>query len=556
MSAPATAKDVRIRLGAARCVLEDVAGKPAHATVSRLQADAMVSLLKEVTLTDVEKADFAGMIVQMAWHNEEHSAKVLAGLAGDSKTTDPARRRRNLQDFTAFVSYGHNHFWTTTQSNTPMTSKLQFLCQHLLKLGLRTPSEHTLKLVCSFWVFQVHSPEVLATLTTQQKAAYLKHVKGAFDGLRRQSGDPAVWIDRLPCEPMMCLQEYPSIFNAIFARGSPPGISPVDVAGVIALGQSYGCRGGVGGVDGRNALPQVGIGGAGSMSGKGELVQISPTRGTASSLERVASQMLGHMQQMAASQQRMFEVFMSGGCGGPPTKLRALQSLETLDFLENRRQTQQAVAAWQPPADEVRQAFPALTMAAETPEETGVLAKVAEDDDGDDLAKMLNALQERKKEKVGAAREQATVKGKTVKIAATTSKPKETVIASAPLAKAAIEDNVSPLPKKAKTSPSPTPIAKVKAASQPPAAKAKASSPSPKAKATAKTKPTSPPTGKASAAAKVAAMSGKAKTKAKSIAARGGCILGCAKCRHSWKGCGQRRDPSYGGFRWNPFCEM
>ena len=204
----------------------------------------MVSLLKEVTLTDVEKADFAGMIAQMAWHNEEHSAKVLAGLAGDSKTTDPARRRRNLQDFTAFLSHGHNHFWTTMQSNTPMTSKLQFLRQHLLKLGLRTPSEHTLKLVCSFWVFQVHSPKVLATLTTQQKAAYLKHVKGAFDGLRRQCGDPAVWIDRLPCEPTMSLHEYPSIFSAIFARGSPPVISPVDLAGVIALDQSYGCRGG------------------------------------------------------------------------------------------------------------------------------------------------------------------------------------------------------------------------------------------------------------------------------------------------------------------------
>ena len=47
----------------------------------------------------------------------------------------------------------------------------------------------------------------------------------------------------------------------------------------------------------------------------------------------------------------------------------------------------------------MRQAFPALTMAAETPEETGVLAKVAEDDDGDDLAKMLDALQERKKKR-------------------------------------------------------------------------------------------------------------------------------------------------------------
>ena len=84
---------------------------------------------------------------------------------------------------------------------------------------------------------------------------------------------------------------------------------------------------------------------------------------------------------------------------------------------------------------------------------------------------------------------------------------------------------------------------------------AKASSPaevSPKARAAKATSPkeVSP---KAKAMASVARFSGKEKTAARAVAVEGAVVLGCAKCRFFWQGCGQCRSPAFKGFRWNAF---
>ena len=83
-------------------------------------------------------------------------------------------------------------------------------------------------------------------------------------------------------------------------------------------------------------------------------------------------------------------------------------------------------------------------------------------------------------------------------------------------------------------------------AASPPSKKSKTASPSPSPTTTAKAK----------AVAVVEVMAIKKKSAARAVAINGKCTLGCTKCRHSWRGCGQCRDPAFTGFRWNPFCEM
>ena len=103
----------------------------------------------------------------------------------------------------------------------------------------------------------------------------------------------------------MC-QQFPGIFNGTFHSGLQPIISPIDLSTVIAVDQSYGCRGGT---RSKLQMPDSGTAAAfGINSNKDGVMQLSPRRHE-SSLERVASQMLGQMQQMASSQQRMFEIF-------------------------------------------------------------------------------------------------------------------------------------------------------------------------------------------------------------------------------------------------------
>ena len=567
-----TFKDIKVRIGAARLVLEEMSGKSAHNTVSQIQASALASLIQKATISDVEKADLATLIVEMAWHNEEHSSTVLAKLTSPGTAKGVPRRRRGLQDFTGFLGYGHAEFWAAMQSSAPMANKLQVVCQHLLKLGLRTPSEHTLKLTCSFWIHQVHSPEVLATMTGLQKCAYLKHVKATFDGLRRQCGDPASWVEVLPTDPVVFCQEHPLIFKAVFNRNSVPILSPVDLGGVVALDQSYGCRGG----GSRTALPQFqssGGGGAscastGSGSGGDLHFQMSPTRGGGGSLERVASQMLGHMQQMASSQQRMFELFLSGGVGGPQTK--PLRASQTVEMLEDRPRPKPALAALPPPppADAIVLHMPAAAAAAAGP---------ADADDEDDLQKMLDAMQDRKRERAIAAKEAAKAKAAAAKATADpTVKGKEAAAAVAAkdstCKKHVVEAKIVAVPKattaaapKAKGTTAEAKAVEAKApkakavdakASTPPGKKALAGAATPPCKKSKTASPSPTTAAKAKAVAVVELMTTKEKTDARAVAISGKIILGCAKCRHAWRGCGQCRDPAFSGLRWNPFCEM
>ena len=573
--AAATFKDVRVRAGAARLVLSDHEGTPNHKTFSVLQASALVSLVGTATLNEQERAEAASLVAAMPWFSPEDCTRVLESLTepvATSRKSDAKKRRRELQDFTAFLSYGHTDFWKLVSTGTvPAANKLQVICQFLLKLGLRLPTEHTCKLVSSFWMVQAHSADALSALSSAQKMVYLNHVKKTFDNLRKQAGDPMSWIERLPTEPLEMCQQFPGIFNGTFHSGLQPIISPIDLSTVIAVDQSYGCRGGT---RSKLQMPDSSTAAAfGINSNKDGVMQLSPRRHE-SSLERVASQMMGQMQQMASSQQRMFEMFLGTG---QPSNLRSLTTMAGSGFLEDRppqqRPTQAALQA--PPLPAPVQDRQLMNRAAPS---LGVLAlpdsenKPAEVETEDDLQKMLDAMQERKRDTALAAKAAALA----AKAPAEKKVPAGGSEAAQPVRSTSKATRTRPAsqskPTKDKTAAAPTevttPKLSKKRAGDSPCTKeikasgpmkvppnAKASSPaevSPKARAAKATSPkeVSP---KAKAMASVAHFSGKEKTDARAIAVQGAVVLGCAKCRFFWQGCGQCRSPHFNGFRWNAF---
>ena len=582
-----------MRIGAARLVLSDQAGTAMHKAVSKMQAAALVSMVKTAVLTDDEKADVSSLIVALSWFcPEDCSAVVDAMVAKGSAGEAAGKKRRGLQDYTAFLGYGHADFWKLMANpSVPPASKLTSLCQWLLKLGLRLPSEHTIKLVTSFWMMQVHSAESLATLTVEQKIVYLRHVKVTFDNLRKQAGDPHSWIDRLPTEPLEMCQSHPTMFNAAFGEKSLPIVSPVDLSAVVAIDQSYGCRGGA---RKNQPLPctskstDAGLSACASApGGPGVVLQMSPRRHHESSLERVASQMMLQMQHMAASQQRVFEIFLNSS--GQPNRLRSLASIVDGDFLEDRMRP--GLPALPPPPLATVEEVTSPTFASRSPAapvtparepgRSSAIAAATEARDGappeedDVLEKMLDAMSARKRDKVAAAKIVAKAKphseapgGGSSIVAASAGKPTKAASAKAK-DKAAAEPLVAlatpPMKRKAKApatmdagvpmaeTPPSKPEAKVVAAM--PAKKsttAKAKSAAPKAKPRAKEIASD---AKAKATASVAQLRGKAKVEAKAVAVGGDCVLGCAKRRFSWRGCGQCRAPDWTGFRWNPFVE-
>ncbi len=128
---------------------------------------------------------------------------------------------------------------------------------------------------------------------------YVTNFEKTFDGLRKQAKNPLSWIDRLPTEPLEMCQQFPGIFSSAFQIGLQLIVSPVDLSTVITVDQSYGCRCGT---PSKVLMPDRGTEAASGINSgnKVDVLHLSPRRHE-SSLERVASQMHGQMQQMASS---------------------------------------------------------------------------------------------------------------------------------------------------------------------------------------------------------------------------------------------------------------
>lgn len=544
-----TVQEIKARIGASRLFLEGQVGKGTHKAVSQVQANALSSMLASANLSDVEKADLTTLICDVKWASPDEATTVVSVLLQTGAKAGPlpeAKRRRGLQDFTAVHGYLTQEQWDQLGSDIPGTSKLHLLMQAVQRLGLRLPTEHTSKWLTCLWMHCSHTAGSILGMPAEQKVTYLKHVKSSFDGLRRSLVDPPCWVDKLPCEPVEYAKCFPALFATVFQGQSNPVIAPIDLAQVIALSQSFGCRGGS-----TRVVPLVAVGSVSTGPSREKHLQSSPTRDSStSSLERVANMFMQQMQSMSAQQNRMLELMLGTGSGASGRPLRALSSVQDMPFLEDR--PRQGTVLLQSP----RPALPApLTLeelespSPAKPFEAGPAVAAAAGDGGDPFETLLDALTERSKDKATKAKAKAkaasTATVEPVPLAAATVAPMK--VAKAKGAKAAKDKgpveplSVAEVKSKAKAA------GKARCLALPPPPPPAVVVPKPPCSAAAAV-------AKARARAIVEAMTPEERAAAKEAAAAS-MPLGCGKCRYSFKGCGQCKSESFSGTRWNALLE-
>ena len=486
--------------------LETTAGTPQYNAVSKTQSAAIAAqlLTAQAVLTAEEKADLTVSVCSMKWADEAHVASVLSHLTTDEPQHKLAgQRRRGLQKFTEILNYGDDAFWVAlTSADTGSTTKLQCIMSLAIRLGLRLPSEPTLKALCSAWVVATHPASSLHVMEQQTKSVFFKHVKVAFDNLRRRAAEPMVWISELPADPLCFLRDYPSMFSAAYIGEAKPIPCKLDLATVHAFDQSFGCRGSAR-VASFSARP--------SSSHHTPAIQLSPVRSEGFALERLASQFLNQMQSVAAAQNRMLEMALANQQG--PGSLRSMAALMASPApmrLEDRRgpaildrQTLivEEVDESQAPSL-VQRGGSTTSITTQSPAKScGALAPTATTDAAGgspspsaagELQVMLDALASRQAEK----KEEAKARKAAV------------CAAQASEHRPSVEGGSVPATPKAKVMKRPA-SATVTAASDPPAM---------------------PP------------------AKRPAAASNG---FGCSKCRWSQRGCSQCKDPTFGGFKWN-----
>ena len=142
---------LRARLGVARLILQEHMGKSSHQVTSRLQKDAIMELLSSPsTVNDAtSRAEISEVIIKMPWCGTDGD-ELLAALVPPKPVKGPTHSRRRQQEYECLVHYGTEELWRIMQSDAAGDHKLQIMIQFAAALGLRCPSEHTLKFMNSF----------------------------------------------------------------------------------------------------------------------------------------------------------------------------------------------------------------------------------------------------------------------------------------------------------------------------------------------------------------------------------------------------------------------
>jgi hypothetical protein len=222
-------------------LLDQHCGTPQHEVVSKVQSMAVVELLKDKADPE-SSAVIMDRVLECKWW-PEHKDLILQNLS--SHVQGRTQVRRKLQDFTALPQFFSETSWSLLTSPTmPQVEKLELIITLATRLGMRCPSEHTLKIVCSFWIVMTHSPEEQMNLTRLHKQKMLQRVKDVWGRFNRRGlVDPPDWIERLPVSPAEVLQKHPNSYKNAFVGNEHPVPLPPEISlAVTAVDRSYSCR--------------------------------------------------------------------------------------------------------------------------------------------------------------------------------------------------------------------------------------------------------------------------------------------------------------------------
>ena len=233
------------RLGAARVLLQGVAGTQRHAAVSNIQKVAVLELLTDALasqrLSGEDLARYNDQIMEAQWAHG-HQDELLHVL---SKKATPKRRKQ--QNFSASTAYLSNNYWVRfLDPYSDLNAKADFLtCFNAIDLDCVNPTEPTYKRWVSD-IFVAHfAKDDLRGLSLSSKYALLDYVKKAHKRVaKNRTAEPEIYLLELPSNPKDLRQCHPAMYNRLFPDCEPVR-NRLDESTVMQIDASFQCRGGL-----------------------------------------------------------------------------------------------------------------------------------------------------------------------------------------------------------------------------------------------------------------------------------------------------------------------
>ena len=287
-----------------------------HRKLSELQAGAIAQILGNASLTDDQKADVALLLVNLQWACEADRDKAMVLLKPSDEPTKKKARRLG-QDYTTMHNYFTDDMWKALlDEDTPADVKLTAILGHAMNLGMRLPSEPTVKWLTSMHLVMSMDKQSLRRMDSVRKAICLKNTKQKVEAMRRRSSEPHEWLMVLPESPLELSVKHKVLYGTGFPDGSMPTEPQVPIELLSGFDLSYACRGGL-----RHTVP-FGSPTRNSASSH-QLATQGPQAADFSGFERLAATFL---QSLQSSQQNLISILAEN-----PSHRRPAISLSTLE---------------------------------------------------------------------------------------------------------------------------------------------------------------------------------------------------------------------------------
>ena len=231
---------LRARMAGAKAVMLSVSRTPKHGSMSKIQANAIMDMLRGIKLTAEDALALSSLVMEIEFAGDDADA-ILQCIAPAKleKTSKPKAKMQNYSMISQQLC--EKHWEVLMDKAVNIHPKMDVICRAGELRGAHAPSEPSLKMWTSVVLFCHFSIKELMQMSAEDKHGWLECLKKRWSPL----------VKPPPSEYILCLPScsadfkvcYPGTYAEAF-RDDAPTTCPIDVKHLVELDSSYKCRGG------------------------------------------------------------------------------------------------------------------------------------------------------------------------------------------------------------------------------------------------------------------------------------------------------------------------
>lgn len=223
------------QLAATARILSKLGGRPSFQKVSAAERHRAQELLQDATLTSEEIATVLDAVAESHLAPEDSAllldfvAEKMCGEAGQRSGSGPSSSssgavappaslagRGAMQSWEHMAKYLPDSLWEKLAAGD-MTSFLD----HLIRMGLRRPSEPTSTTMAIVCVVATEGDSKLTAMSPDDRLRFVQAMKQSFKARAKSLPPPAVDCASLPPDPADFKAKFPTLWSSAFESGEP-----------------------------------------------------------------------------------------------------------------------------------------------------------------------------------------------------------------------------------------------------------------------------------------------------------------------------------------------